>query len=291
MTSEFLSPHRGTDAGIVSPHRRNHPFFAVPTVGASTSAGPVRQPVNYYDGSAVLSFFLVSGRAAERRLSGTGLRPATQFDGRALLGVASYEYRNTGVGAYREVAAALVVHDPLRPRNWLPWLELLRRPDRARIGAYVMHMPVTTELAYASGRELLGLPKFVTAIEFEWTGGAFTTNVHAPGSGDVVLTLSGRLGPALPIPHVDQVLYSHLDGTPVRTALDVHGPLWLHPASRLRLSVRPDHPLGEDLRELGVEHRTPVAVIATRRYRARLAAGAPLAGETAHDDSPTDPRR
>jgi hypothetical protein len=253
------------------------PFFQVPQTTHTTTQGPIDLPIFYFDVSTLLAFFVASRDAVEAKLSGTGLRPALTLGRRALVAIAHYEYRQTGVGSYNEVGLALPVlpEDAPAPRN--PIQALYGSVDERHLGFHVLDLPVTTPLANAGGRELWGYPKFVAPIPFHLDRKSFESSVIDPdGDGDI-FTLSGRLLPSLPAPPMSLVLYSHHDGNLVRATVSARGRMNLRPGRSLQLRVGGStHRMAHNLRDLGLNEARPALVLDTHRFQSRLNARAPI---------------
>jgi len=253
------------------------PFFQVPEATHVTSQGNVQLPILYFDVSTVLTFYFVDRDAAEAKLAGTGLQLAFTIGGRALVGIAHYEYRKTGVGSYNEVGVALPVlpKGEAAPRN--PIRTLYGSVDERRWGFYILDLPVTTPLANAAGRELWGYPKFVTSIPFHLDRRRFESSVLDPDGNGQIFTLSGGLLPSLSVPPMSLVLYSHRQDDLLRTTVNVRGKVNLRPGRSLVLRVgESTHPMADNLRDLGLDGAHPALVMDTNRFQSRLNAGVPI---------------
>ncbi len=245
-------------------------FANVPTSESRTSLGPVKLPIVYAEGRSLLAFFWVDPVKAARRLADTGLVPVRFPGGRALLGLAFYDYRDTAIGPYHEVGSALAV----RPAGAeASALDLLRPASRRRVGFHVLDLPVSTAIADAAGREIWGYPKFVTELPERFEPGAFSGAVMAPGGGEI-LRLEGRASWLVPMPALDLVLYSHLGGRMLRAVVEVRAPTRVAGGGGFRLALGSGHRMAETLRDLGLDGGRPFAVArCDRGFRARLHAG------------------
>ena len=268
------------------------PFFQVPQTTHTTTQGPIDLPILYFDVSMLLAFFVTSRDAVEAKLSGTGLRPALTIGRRALVGLAHYEYRQTGVGSYNEVGLALPVLPEGAPTPRNPIQAFYGSVDDRHLGFHVLDLPVTTPLANAGGRELWGYPKFVAPIPFRLDRKSFESSVTDPdGNGDI-FTLSGRLLPSVPAPPMSLVLYSHHQGNVLRATVNVRGRMNLRPGGGLQLRVgKSTHRMARNLRDLGLDGARPALVLDTHRFQSRLNAGAPIEKAAEVRDAQLDENR
>ena len=263
------------------------PFFSVPRTVAPTSEGPVELPILYSRTRYINAFFLVARARVEAALDVAGarqLRPACEWRGRALVGLACFEYQETSIGPYNEVGLAVAVVPPgVRPRA-RHWLELMSGGDgpRREVGFYVLHLPVSTAAACAAGREIWGLPKFVTPIVYGRAGDGvaitLTDPAHANDDAHAIFALTGTLGASLPAPAPGLVLYSQNHGQWLRTVVNVRGAGRIYSGRGLRLRLGAStHPMAGTLRDLGLSDARPSFVLDTDRFQSRLNGGRPLA--------------
>jgi len=253
-------------------------FFDVPRNTFSTSQGEVELPILYYDVSLVQGLFWCDPERVDAVLAGSDLRPTVFFNGRALAGVAFYEYRDNTIGPYNETGVAVAVELEARPPARLPLLQLLRDPRRRSMGFHILDLPVTTEEACAAGRELWGYPKFVTEIPFRLGDGDFDCSVTEPGTGEALVAFRGPVGRGPRLPLFSLLLYSHHQDTLLRTVVDVRarGTTGLGRDTRLEVSDS-DHRMARNLRDLGLRGARPFMVATTDRFQSILHAGTRLA--------------
>lgn len=262
-------------------------FFQVPRTVVSTSEGAVALPIMYYDTSALYAFFLVDRQAAADLLDNERLAPALTIGERALACVACYEYRDTSVGVYNEVGLALcVTADGAQPAlsGWPEMLRTLSSPEGRSVGMHVLDLPVTTAAANAAGREIWGLPKFVTPIDYEKRGRRFRCEVADPDGGPPLMTLSGSANLPLPGRTMSLALYSELEGHLMRCTVNARGRTFMAPGRGMQLTTPGSgHPMSEHLAALGLNGAKPLAVMWTDSFQSRLNAGVdvPLPGAAA----------
>ncbi|MEU9479829.1 acetoacetate decarboxylase family protein [Streptomyces sp. NPDC048191] len=275
-----LTPYRGpivrTQAYRLKDRARppeGYPFLTVPTTSVPTTVGPVDVPVRYYDSSAAHLCFAVPADAARGLLPDAG-RPAPSRLGRRALAVLSlYEHRCSTIGPYTEIALSVLVDDLWRPRRYDLAADLLRRADLRRTGRYVLSVAVTSEEARVAGREIWGQPATLTTAEADLRGPRIDLR-----SGDLGLSVEGRLGPGIRCPQAERVLYGRRAASTVRTLVRAHGRLRLHPGTgvRLRLGTAAAEPLAGQLRRLGIDTGGPQFVLACPQFMLHRSAGAVL---------------
>ncbi|MDE2402901.1 MAG: acetoacetate decarboxylase family protein [Burkholderiales bacterium] len=254
-------------------------FFQYPLSRFGTSCGEIDLPILYYDCSVVMAIFLVDADKAAAAVRDVALTVVPIAGGKALVGVAFYEYRETAIGPYNEVGVAIVVAPKGQRLPRLPWWSLVGALDKNPLGFHIVDLPVTTDAACSAGREAWGYPKFVTPIAFASEGQRFRGVVTDPQDQSDLLTLEGRIGMGLPGPLLDLALYSRLNGQVLRTLVNTRGGAQLAMGGGLQLKVSASsrHPMAERLRMLGLDGARPLCVSHSDRLQLRLNAGAPIA--------------
>ncbi|MFZ3219290.1 MAG: acetoacetate decarboxylase family protein [Rhodoferax sp.] len=253
----------------------NDPFFQVPRTVRPTSEGDVEFPILYFRTRCVQAFFWSPVALVEKHLAGTGLTPGLVWRGKAVVGLAFFEYSDTSIGVYNEVGLALpAVPDGAPGRRWLGLLEDVESP-RHVLGFHVAHLPVTTAAACAAGREIWGYPKFVTPIPFQLSGHDLETGVADPATAQTsICELSGRMGVGVPGPTLSLLLYSRLGAQRLRTTVNVRGNSRLHRPGSVRLQLgASSHPMNASLRDLGLQGAQPLVLSVTENFQSRLNLG------------------
>ncbi|MBP8190947.1 MAG: acetoacetate decarboxylase family protein [Aquabacterium sp.] len=264
------------------------PFFNVPRTLAQTSQGPAQLPILYHRTRNINAFFMVDTQAVQAalRAAGAGALQATcNWGGKTLVALACYEYQDTSIGVYNEIGLAVpVVRPGIQPRlsHWLQTLRDVDDPSRD-VGFYVLHLPVDTDAACAAGREIWGLPKFVTPIDFgrvdQQVDVVLFDPDHPKRRDHAILRLAGRLGASLPGPTLCPLLYSQVAGRWQRTAVNARGGGRVHAGAGLQLQLSTSqHPMTQTLRALGLDGARPWLVLDTDRFQSRLNPGRDMAG-------------
>lgn len=266
---------------------RTDPFFDVPQTTVHTSEGPVQLPILYRQTRNVNAFFMADAdkvQAALDRVAHGEVVAALRWGGKALVGLACYEYQDTSIGPYHEIGLAVaVVRRGVQPRlgHWLQALADVDKPGR-ELGFYVLHLPVSTAAACSAGREIWGLPKFVTAFQYERAGSRVRVVLADPDAATTpmapILTLAGDMGLSVPGPAMSLVLYSACERQWLRTTVNVRGGQKVFAPGSVRLKVgHSAHPMAQTLRQLGLDGAKPVCLTDTDAFQSRLNQGSAIA--------------
>lgn len=229
-------------------------FDGVAQVKLALAAGDVQLPIFYYDGAAIGAVFPARLAALRGVLPDPDLTPARLAPGVGAIAITCFEYRDTDIGPYNELAVSILVDGPgTGPK--LPGLALLSELRHRRLNAFVWHLPVTTEIARQSGVDLYNYPKFVGDIAFEDTETGRSCRLYE--NGEHILTLSGA---RIATPRAERVrLFSHLwmDRQPQSSEFAINA-LQLGISSRRsagELTLGAHHPIARELRRVLLSHR------------------------------------
>ncbi|MGC2373596.1 MAG: acetoacetate decarboxylase family protein [Solirubrobacteraceae bacterium] len=234
---------------------RRSPFFDGVTQTEVTIAGQAAKvPIFYYDGTATQAVFAARLGALRRLMPDPRFCPARLAPGLGAVAITCFEYRDTDIGPYNELAISVVLNEPWFLPN-LPGMALISSLRRRQLHAWVHHLPVTTEIARAGGVDFYNYPKFVGGIDFEQST---TDRVCRLSEGEEhILTLSGKL---IATPRSEQFqLFSHLwmDRQPQSSEFKINASemgVSLSPAAAtLQLGER--HPIARELAEVIVRRR------------------------------------
>lgn len=240
-------------------------FFRVPRHVLKVGAGEIELPIFYTEASASTVFWLVSAERARSILAPHGLAPAVMAGRRALAAITWFEYRETSIGAYNEVGISLL-SAPGRSPPLLPLGRLLLRDPR--LGFFVVHLPVTTEIARSGGVDIYGYPKTVCEIPLRF--GESAVKGAIVDAGREVLSMRIPVSRGLDVPMIDLVTYSTREGRLLRTIVPTRcrARLFRAPSAKLSLGAE-EHAISRTLRELELSPR-PLAVLHVPHFRSRL---------------------
>jgi hypothetical protein len=109
--------------------------------------------------------------------------------GKALIGIHCMEYLDSDVGPYNEVSISIGI----APKQTLfSPVNILKSALTQNFHAYIVQLPVTTEVAYFGGVDYFNYPKFVAGIDFEERDGCRICTLSEPDSGKMIMTFEGK---------------------------------------------------------------------------------------------------
>jgi hypothetical protein len=234
---------------------RGSPFFDGVAQSEVTIAGEqAHVPIFYYDGTATSAVFPARLGALRRLMPDPRLCPARLAPGLGAVAITCFEYRDTDIGPYNELAISVVLNEPWFLPN-LPGLALISSLRRRQLHAWVHHLPVTTEIARAGGVDFYNYPKFIAGIDFDESDERRTCRLSE--GAEHILTLSGK---RIPAPRSEEFqLFSHLwmDRQPQSSEFKINAiemGVSLSPsAATLKLGER--HPIARELAGLLLSRR------------------------------------
>jgi hypothetical protein len=254
-------------------------FFDVPLSVAQTSEGRVDLPIFYYNvGVRHLNYWVDYDRVAPK-LEGTGLVPCRFFNGKALVSLIFFNYRDVSIGPYEEVTITIIVRPVALkdPGVYLPTFLKRKGENWGSVGAYVLEMPVTLPLARAAGREIWGYPKFVTRIPFRLTGRYFAFEVKDPDADESIVAVKGMMSPGICLKATDLVTFSNLNDSIIKTIVNVDAKITLC-LGEVSLDVgRSTHGMAANIRDIGLADSTPAFIMSSDNERTRLNPGSAIA--------------
>jgi hypothetical protein len=261
-------------------------FLDVPLKKVRTSQGDVELPILYQDFGYIHFLFWADYASAAAKLAGTAFVPCRFFHGKAGVMLSFFQYRACAIGPYNEVALSVVAHPRglTRAGPFLP--QFLRDARDWTMGAYVIDLPVTTEIANMGGREIWGYPKFVTSIAFHLEGKRFRGVVDDPELKEPLVTVEGNIGLLGTGPLLRTASFiSHTThhGVPLRTRTDVDArvAVALGFSGCVRVNEKSRHLMAQNLRDMGLQGKKPSLVMHCEKARMILNEGVPIGQQQA----------
>lgn len=238
---------------------------------SNTSA--YRFPIKFDDVHYIASLYTANKNKVNELLIGTGLKAGLHFFGQPLVALGLIQYKTSDLGAYNEIILAIPVIQSHEKNGWRNWLDLYASHEKRKGGQFIIHIPVTTQQSVDAGRLLWGYPKIVLPIDHQFK----QTNVsvklldenHQP-----LIQVNGGLGFGIPIPSMQLMTYSFLDNRLLKTKVDVLSGMKWKIGAQLKIKIdNQNHPIGKDIKALGIENKNPLLTIESKRFKARFNEG------------------
>jgi hypothetical protein len=228
----------------------------------------VTMPVRIRTASAFTAMFSVPAAPTQRMVDYAGLQVLQPLPRRSAVALAFVRYVDGDLGPYDEFALAVLVrnHDDPTPATTPGNLRAL---VGGRTGVPIHRLPVNGEFTRAAGRSIWGFPKELA--EFDTHRSSRREHAVLRQHGRLAVDMSVDVGVPVPLPRggTSMRAYSHLDGVTRFTKWQMNpGLLRVRPGGvRLRLG---DHPIGQELAELGLPRR---ALLSTSMGALRMTFG------------------
>jgi hypothetical protein len=241
-------------------------FSGVTQEPVQTSAGECQLPILYRDGSVIGLMYRIAPEVVAPLITHEEFEPFTLM-GKAIVQLVVFEYRDTTIGPYNEVALAVEIKR--RGSSPSTWGALVNAKGQPSYGSTFLNLPVTSASANAAGREIWGYPKYVVDIQTEFSDEC----VHAVQKGEFDLTV----GPPgwLETPGIPFVLMSVKDGQVIRTIVPTGHPLKWGGGGRTELKLLGSGPTADNMEKLGLPEMKPSFVWRALKMRSILPKGEP----------------
>jgi hypothetical protein len=145
---------------------RDDPFFKdTPRKALDMEGESIDFPILYYDFRMISSTFTAKTKKLKELLPHPNFKPIEIFPGTGMVIIVAFEYIDTSIGPYNEIALSVPVKFP--PKFVFPGLSAISMMRKNCFSAYIHHLPVTTEIARKGGVHFYNYPKFLSEITFQ----------------------------------------------------------------------------------------------------------------------------
>ena len=225
-------------------------------------------PAIYRDGHVATAVYAVPFDRARDAVAPPELQPI-EFPGRkAFAVVCCFDYLDTTLGPYRELAVGVIVSSRRRLGS-IGALDLMSANPNT--GAWLTALPVSSELACSAGVEVFGYPKSLCRINVRHSSSFCSADVEDNFGSILRLEVPLGWGPKVPVRWL--VTYSRRSGQLLRTRVETRWRVTLCSGRGTRLDIQnTQHPLSLALQQL-VLPRSPLFVLHGDRFSAILRAG------------------
>lgn len=228
--------------------------------------GGVSLPIVCHRARAYFAAFPCPIKALSALVPDPRIKPISLWPGKGTLTIAIFDYQETSIGPYIEVAIGIPCR--FRKTTAVPLLPLLGERWLEDVGHWVLSVPVTTEIAERAGRAVWGYPKYVGDIEIQASDTRVTCVVSEGGNAAIRAQID-RPGPSKLL-QLPLRTYSIQGGDLLLTEAAIDG-VGVSKNFGLSASLALDpHPRNEALRDLPPELVAPVEVRWFDEYRIKF---------------------
>jgi len=126
-------------------------------------------PILYKRDEFMGLYYTADANRVKSILPSQRLHPITLPNGRAIVAIAAYNYRETSIGPYGELVSGIPCVYGVKPLPFTGFLPAFLESRFPGFGVLVHHLPVTKTIARDAGRNIWGYTKFIASIHFEIT--------------------------------------------------------------------------------------------------------------------------
>jgi len=233
-----------------------------PMTKVKHGAASFELPILYFREDSFAAFFTAKMEKVRSLLPSKNLEPVTLAKGRTIIGIAAFNYLETTVGPYGEVAVVVpVVH---RGKS-VPGIPLLLEARYPGFGMLVLHLPVTDVVPRDAGRGEWGYTKFVADMDFTLTPEFLQCRLAEEDSH--ILTLRVPRRGIVKRDNKPIVTYSVKENQLIKTTIPQKGLFLLNPGPWGASLELGDHPVAQSISDLEINTKP----ILTRAYLYRSA--------------------
>ncbi len=202
-------------------------------------------PVFYYDSMTMGALFIVPLTKLKERMPSSRMHPLRITPWHGAISITAMEYRETDIGPYNEVSISI----PFTLDRPTPIFTGILRKAPAEPSIFILHLPVSTQIARDAGVELAGYPKIVASIEFEKETDWVTC--HLAENNQHILSFTGRRLEDHQVPRTRMHAFTSRGGRLLRSEviLSERQQAGSRQSAHVQLKLG-DHPIAQELKAL-----------------------------------------
>ena len=228
-------------------------FFnhAMPVKTVTHGSATFNLPINYKKDDLFGLYFSASAAKVQAQMPSDKLFPILLPNGRAIVAIFAFNYIETDIGTYGEVAVALPAVYGKKPASGSLAAALEARYPG--FGVLVYHLPVTKEEARDAGRGQWGYTKFIADMDFTFTPEYSRCQMYEEEQLILDLKVMRRgicMRDSNPL-----ITYSVLEGDLIKTTIPQRGIRSLTTRTNGSVLELGQHPVSQSIRDLGVAQK------------------------------------
>ncbi|MDJ0720600.1 MAG: acetoacetate decarboxylase family protein [Desulfobacterales bacterium] len=231
------------------------PFFSNTRPGKEIilNENIVELPILYYRDDFFVLYFTGNTKKMIEMLPSENLYPVVMPNGKALIGVGAFNYIETTIGSYGEVAIVIPVVYGKKTSAFTGLIPVFMESWYPGFGLLVMHLPVTGLLARDGGRQGWGYTKFMADMHFIINSDYFECQMHDEDCH--ILTIRVQKKGILMKDTRPITTYSVLNNNLIKTIIPQRCVKRMAIQTRGSCLKLGNHPVAESIRALGISRR------------------------------------
>ncbi len=220
-------------------------------------------PILYFRDDFFGLYFACDYKKTKKIMPSDNLYPLMLPNGKAIIVIAAYNYRDTSIGPYGEIPVAIPCVMNEKKSRLSSLMPLLKESGYPGFGVLVKDLPVTKVMARDAGRGEWGYTKFVADMTFKITPEYFGCSMNDNGTGilDIHVPKRGfRIKDKKPM-----TTYSVNENKLIKTIINQTG------IKRMSLNTKGasvtfgEHPVAKSIENLGISKKPFMSFYYTER--------------------------
>ncbi len=168
---------------------KDDPFIRdTPRKTLDMAGQPIEFPILYYDCRWINAIFTARTSKLNKILPHPNFKPVEIWPGRSMLGITVFEYRDSSIGPYNEIAFVIPIKFP--PGFVFPGLTVISMMRKNVFPLYIHHLSVTIDISVKAGVHFWNHPKFLSEITLQDKGD--NLDITLKENGILILKMSAR---------------------------------------------------------------------------------------------------
>lgn len=223
----------------------------------------VSLPCIVRDASSGNAMYLAPAAAVQALLPGDAFEVVEAAPGQTQVILGIIDYRDNDLGDYDEAAIIFMV----KPRG----------ADASAAGTFIYKLPVNQSFTCEAGCTIWGFPKSVESLDYRYTDETASCRLEMDGQHVFTLTLPRGKPDADAGDEMQTPTYTTIQGVPHATAFSTGGASALNPGGAGVELELGDHPIANELRQLGLAEARPILSVWTEHMTGRFGPASKLA--------------
>lgn len=243
-------------------YSRDQLFEGMEQVDIFIAGHKLKMPIFYRDSAMFGAVYPARISAIKQLLPEEDLHPARLAPGFGIISVTAFQHRNTDIYTHNEIVVSAMISSPDYVN--VPLYNIAQQVRNRHMFWYVLHMPVTSDIALISGLKQHGFARTRADISFIQSNENILCTVK--DKDQLVLMLSGSKIDAFSSGFMENTYFTFQNGLVQRCTAKTVALQWgrSYSSEEVRLTLGKEHTICRDLKSAMVSDRSLMYIYAPR---------------------------